>query len=282
MNPEPQKAQPTPPAGSRDKILRRIKEALQFQAPKRFLDSHNSSNFHPQGNSKSKETKQIEESIPSNESANLQGNFQSAIAQHRKWLPQVPRDLPGRIQLFASLSETLRTNFIHCKDFSEVLSHLQQLSVAESWKTLFVQSTEWKSAIESSLPSVTIHTTHSSYDKNALAAADGGITGCECLVAQTGSVLISSTYCGGRNLSVLPPHHIVIADSTQLVGDLIDAFALLREKYGSQFPPYLSFITGPSRTGDIERILVLGAHGPKKLTIFLLDKPIFGREKVPS
>jgi L-lactate dehydrogenase complex protein LldG len=44
--------------------------------------------------------------------------------------------------------------------------------------------------------------------------------------------------------------------------------ALVRQRYGGNFPSMISFITGPSRTGDIERILVLGAHGPKQLTIF--------------
>jgi len=66
---------------------------------------------------------------------------------------------------------------------------------------------------------------------------------------------------------VLPPHHVVIARREQLVADLPAAFDLLQQKYSPDFPSMISFITGPSRTGDIERILVLGAHGPKKLTI---------------
>ena len=63
------------------------------------------------------------------------------------------------------------------------------------------------------------------------------------------------------------PHHIVLARREQLVADLPAAFALLKEKYAVNYPSMISFITGPSRTGDIERILVLGAHGPKQLTI---------------
>ena len=82
------------------------------------------------------------------------------------------------------------------------------------------------------------------------------------LIAQAGSVLVSSRSSGGRALSVLPPHHIVLARREQLLPDLPAAFALLRNKYASDYPSLISFITGPSRTGDIERILVLGAHGP--------------------
>lgn len=56
-----------------------------------------------------------------------------------------------------------------------------------------------------------------------------------------------------------------------MVPDLTAAFEHVKQKYGTKFPSFISFITGPSRTGDIERILVLGAHGPKRLTVILLD-----------
>ena len=80
-------------------------------------------------------------------------------------------------------------------------------------------------------------------------------------------MVVTNRSAGGRALSVLPPHHIVLARREQLVADLPAAFALLQQKYADNYPSMISFITGPSRTGDIERILVLGAHGPKKLTI---------------
>ena len=62
---------------------------------------------------------------------------------------------------------------------------------------------------------------------------------------------------------------IMYNEGISKVGDLTDAFALARKRYG-EVPAFLSFITGPSRTGDIERILVLGAHGPKRLTVILV------------
>jgi L-lactate dehydrogenase complex protein LldG len=87
------------------------------------------------------------------------------------------------------------------------------------------------------------------------------------LIAQTGTVVVTSRSAGGRALSVLPPHHIVLARRHQFVPDLPAAFEGLRKKYWPDYPSMISLITGPSRTGDIERILVLGAHGPKQLTI---------------
>jgi len=105
------------------------------------------------------------------------------------------------------------------------------------------------------------------YDVQELEKCDAGISECDALIAQTGGVLVTNRSAGGRALSVLPPHHVVLARKEQIVADLPAAFALLKQKYAPNFPSMISFITGPSRTGDIERILVLGAHGPKKLTI---------------
>jgi L-lactate dehydrogenase complex protein LldG len=97
--------------------------------------------------------------------------------------------------------------------------------------------------------------------------AELGVTGCDCLVAQTGSIVVSSQI-GGRMLSVLPPVHLVIARREQLVPDLAAALGLLRQQYGKRWTSALSVITGPSRTADIEKILVMGAHGPKRLGLF--------------
>ncbi len=100
---------------------------------------------------------------------------------------------------------------------------------------------------------------------------DLGITGCDCLVAQMGSIIVSTLSAGGRALSVLPPTHLVIARHDQIVPDLASAMALLRKRYDRHWPSALSVITGPSRTADIEKILVMGAHGPKRLALYFAD-----------
>jgi L-lactate dehydrogenase complex protein LldG len=104
-------------------------------------------------------------------------------------------------------------------------------------------------------------------------ARDGdlGVTGCDCLIAQTGSVVVSACSSGGRALSVLPPTHLVIAHRHQIVPDLTAAIALLRTRYDRRWPSAVSVITGPSRTADIEKILVFGAHGPKRLAVYFAD-----------
>jgi L-lactate dehydrogenase complex protein LldG len=75
----------------------------------------------------------------------------------------------------------------------------------------------------------------------------------------------------GRRLSIYPPVHIVFAYASQIVLDLKDAFKIIKNKYGNQLPSMLTTVTGPSRTADIEKTLVMGAHGPKELFVFLLE-----------
>jgi L-lactate dehydrogenase complex protein LldG len=97
-----------------------------------------------------------------------------------------------------------------------------------------------------------------------------GITGCEFLIAHTGSVMVSSAQKGGRQMFVYPPIHIVIAHKNQLVGYLEEAYAGIHEKYKNNLPSQIVLISGPSRTADIEKTLVLGAHGPRELRVFLV------------
>jgi L-lactate dehydrogenase complex protein LldG len=101
--------------------------------------------------------------------------------------------------------------------------------------------------------------------------ADVGFTLCEALIARNGSILLSNANMAGRRLSIYPPVHIVLAYTSQLVIDLKDGFKLIKNKYGENLPSMISNVTGPSRTADIEKTLVLGAHGPKELFVFLLD-----------
>jgi L-lactate dehydrogenase complex protein LldG len=101
--------------------------------------------------------------------------------------------------------------------------------------------------------------------------ADLGLTSCEALIARTGSVLVSAATASGRRLSIYPDQHLVIARSSQVVAEIGDALRAVQTKYGATLPSMVSLTTGPSRTADIEKTLVLGAHGPRRLALFLLD-----------
>ena len=99
-----------------------------------------------------------------------------------------------------------------------------------------------------------------------LETSQATITLAEALVAQTGSVFVSSA-CGGRGASVAAPVHIVVATLDQLVPDIDAAFARLRDRGAQEKNSMLCLITGSSRTADIEKILVMGAHGPRRLIV---------------
>jgi L-lactate dehydrogenase complex protein LldG len=104
-----------------------------------------------------------------------------------------------------------------------------------------------------------------------LADCDVSFTTCELLVSRTGSVVLSTASESGRTTSVYAPIHVCIAYTSQLVYDLKDALQLLKEKYNGRLPSFISFATGPSRTADIEKTLVVGVHGPKEVFVFLIE-----------
>ena len=112
-------------------------------------------------------------------------------------------------------------------------------------------------------------------------AAGAGITGANALVAETGSVMLVSNEGNARLTSALPPVHIVIAGIDKLVPSLADATTMLeslpRSATGQPISTYVSFISGPSRSADIELSLSIGVHGPRHVHIVLLDN---GREAI--
>lgn len=102
-------------------------------------------------------------------------------------------------------------------------------------------------------------------------SSQAAVTLARALVAESGSVLVS-TACGGRAASVATPVHIVLAETRQVVPDLSTALAAIRQ-HGELFAhSSFSLITGSSRTADIEKILVLGAHGPRRLVVLLSEQ----------
>jgi L-lactate dehydrogenase complex protein LldG len=226
--------------GDREAVLGRVDEALRVPAPRHH------------------------ETMPAPAAKNVTTPF-------REWLPPVGESVATRIATFAKLSEMLRTEFKQCSTISAAAKHIAALAQEGGWKTLALHRGELTDAIAEHLPaSLALLRLEAGYDRDALEASDAGFTECESLVAQTGSACVTSLSSGGRTLSVLPPHHIVIARKGQLVADLPEAYERLAQKYGANYPSFVGFITGPSRTGDIERILVLGAHGPKRLTVLLV------------
>jgi L-lactate dehydrogenase complex protein LldG len=105
------------------------------------------------------------------------------------------------------------------------------------------------------------------------AIAELGVTGVDYAIADLGSCVIQPREGISRTTSLLPPLHVAIVEPAQIVGDLSDFMALWAADAQRDGDPgsYMNIITGPSRTADIEQILVVGVHGPKEVHMVVLD-----------
>jgi L-lactate dehydrogenase complex protein LldG len=155
----------------------------------------------------------------------------------------------------------LNGKFFRCNSITEFHYKFRQLLSQLNYNSIF----SIEENIRNLLPP-DLHVTNQ-FSENC----DISVTGCEFLIAQTGSVVVTTNQTGSRKIISFPTTHIVVAKKGQLIDKLSDAIALLSEKYNNNFPSQLTVITGPSRTADIEKTLVMGAHGPKDVIIFYLD-----------
>ncbi|MDR5834494.1 lactate utilization protein C [Caballeronia sp. LZ034LL] len=96
-----------------------------------------------------------------------------------------------------------------------------------------------------------------------------GITGCFCATAETGSLVLLSGAETPASGALLPATHIAIVPASRIVAAHEDAFALIRAERG-ELPRAVNFVSGPSRTGDIEQTIVLGAHGPYRVHVIVV------------
>jgi L-lactate dehydrogenase complex protein LldG len=164
---------------------------------------------------------------------------------------------------FAEQFTRLQGKFIYCINRQELAFQLASLIRKQDWQKVYCLEDKLLETVGGQF-SDRITTTD-------LSGCDVSITGCEYLVARTGSIVMSAAQKSGRTASVYAPVHICIAYTSQLVYDIKDALVAAREKYGERLPSLITFATGPSRTADIEKTLVVGVHGPKEVYLFLVE-----------
>ena len=159
---------------------------------------------------------------------------------------------------FAEQFSALQGKFLFCENEKELAVQFNMLSYQNQWTRIYCEEEKWKSLI---LPN-SLH--------QDIASCEASITSCEFLVARTGSMVLSSVH-QGRVPSVYAPVHICIAYTSQLVYDIKDGLVAIKQKYHQYIPSLITFATGPSRTADIEKTLVVGVHGPKEVYCFVID-----------
>ena len=163
---------------------------------------------------------------------------------------------------FAENFTKLQGRFSFCNNNQELVLQLQQLIEARSWKHIYCR----EDAVKEILAKNNVLQAYT----DDLANCDASLTTCEQLIARTGTIVMSAAQQSGRTVSVYAPVHICIAYTSQLVYDIKDALSNIQEKY-PQLPSLITLATGPSRTADIEKTLVVGVHGPKEVFCFLVQ-----------
>ena len=170
------------------------------------------------------------------------------------------------VELFATEFIKLGGKFVFCEDETELIHQIAMIKNQAAWKELLCTENR-----------ITESFVTNSYDfvsqaNNENETADACITLCETLVARTGSTLLSSKQHLGRVATVFYPVHIIVAYSNQVVYDIVDAMDFMQKKYGKDLPSMINLNTGPSRTADIEKTLVVGVHGPKEVFCFFVNQ----------
>ncbi|VVE64012.1 membrane protein [Pandoraea anapnoica] len=193
--------------------------------------------------------------------ANEQAAAEDYLARH----PQGPRPaMSGDIMAtFIAKAEALSTTISRVPAMSDVpaaaSTYLQANGLttrAVAWPTL--RSLDWASAgceVEFRKP----------HGDDLV-----GITGCFCAIAETGALMMMSGPETFASATLLPETHIAVVPASRVVAGHEDGFALMRSERG-QLSRATNFIAGPSRTADIEQTLVLGAHGPYRVHLIIVD-----------
>ncbi|MEO6914817.1 MAG: LUD domain-containing protein [Chitinophagaceae bacterium] len=165
---------------------------------------------------------------------------------------------------FAEEFSRLEGKFSYCIDEGEMLAGVLALCKSRSWNKIFCSEKPLQQLL--SLAEIKIDPTLTLRD------CEVSITSCESLVSRTGTIVMSAAQSNGRTASVYAPMHICIAYSDQVVYDVRDAIKLLKDKYTRNLPSLITFASGPSRTADIEKTLIVGVHGPAEVYVFLVDR----------
>lgn len=207
---------------------------------------------------------------------NILGKIRKALNSEKLPMPFPEAEKATTADVFAgsglSVEETfadsfikLGGKFIFCNNEQELVEYILELHESRGWQQLFCAENRLLHVFQNNK----LNIVQPADTSNSM--ADACITGCEYLVARTGSVFLSSKQYLGRTATVFYPVHIIVAYAGQVVPDIQQGLELIMKKYGKNLPSMINLNTGPSRTADIEKTLVVGVHGPGEVFCFLVN-----------
>jgi len=197
-------------------------------------------------------------------------NFQFEAEEVQKLIEEQQGNL--KTQFIGELNK-VNTNVIEAGSEDEVKSFLQdiikekELKSFSIWESQFLKEINLKQELkEKGLKLLTAK------NKNSISKADIGITEVDYTIADTGTLVLLTDKNQPRSVSLLPPIHVAIVRPANLVRNIKDLFIILKSRLqnSEDITSCMTFITGPSRTADIELSLTLGVHGPKELYVVIL------------
>lgn len=167
--------------------------------------------------------------------------------------------------LFAQELIALGGQFIYCENEHDFLDNLAGLMQEFNWRSVWCEAPHILNLLRmAEIP-------HFSSLPDELPVPLVSITACEKLISSSGTIVVSDAGNVSRASYAFPEIHLVAAYSSQVTATIKTALEAIRKKNNGNLPPQLIFISGPSRTADIEKTLVVGAHGPTQLFVFLID-----------
>jgi L-lactate dehydrogenase complex protein LldG len=219
----------------------------------------------------------------------------AAVAAHRMPNARQRAELVARLQqelVAVGGSVACVASAVEAQQYITRLAQAKGVELVVRWQSALLEALEIDAALQQQ--GITIHTTALPTDamgdavthtatlaarrqelRNLLARADLGLSGVDYIIAETGTLVLLALPGHMRGVSLLPPVHVAVARTEQVLATLADALSMVHAG-GADLQQHLtsclSFVTGPSRTGDIELQLTVGVHGPGELHLVLLDE----------
>ncbi len=173
------------------------------------------------------------------------------------------------ITAFSDAARAVGAEVAYVAGVEAVVDYVKQFASGEVMVPLFVSAKRLN--LTAALKSAGVSLVQNDLRQGAASAAVG-VTGANFAFAATGTVVLESTAEDIRLATTLPEHHVVLLDPAKILEDDLAAIPYLRTFHQNSPRNYLAYITGPSRTADIERVLTIGVHGPKQLHILLFSQ----------
>ncbi len=192
-----------------------------------------------------------------------ESHFTTINLQDDTWIPFKEED--GNEFTFIERFKENGGIFMYFEEMDHFKEAMKQFIVENDWKPLLTTSPLIKEIFADT--DIEFQDDYNNLERKK----NVSLIDCECMIAQTGSILVSEATAGSRASYSFADTLLIVARPSQFVAKMKDAFWLMKEKYGDDQPVEMSIISGPSRSSDIDNIPVVGVYGCKQLALFLVE-----------